>query len=220
MPAEGEGLLADRAQRLGVTGVDLGQAPVAVLGVLLFSGEYSTGLIRSTLAAVPRRGAVLAVKAITLAGVVSATGAMAVLGSLLVGRIVIPDHGFTAARGYPALSLTYGSTLRAAVGSILYLALIALLSLGIATAVRESATSIGIVLGLLYVLPILAEAIGDPRWQRLLQQIGPMSAGLAIQSTTDLSSLPLSPWAGIGVTAAWAAASLLTGGVLLQRRDA
>ena len=62
--------------------------------------------------------------------------------------------------------------------------------------------------------------IGNPHWQRLLQQIGPMSAGLAIQATTDLRSLPISPWAGLGVTAGWAAAALLAGGLLLRMRDA
>ncbi|MCW6007407.1 hypothetical protein K1W54_23090 [Micromonospora sp. CPCC 205371] len=97
---------------------------------------------------------------------------------------------------------------------------IALLSLGMAVIVRTSATSIGIVLGLLYLLPIVSQVIGEARWQRLLEQIGPMSAGLAIQATTDLHSLPLSPWAGLGVTAAWAGAALAAGGLLLRIRDA
>src|SRR5258708_5985732 len=77
-----------------------------------------------------------------------------------------------------------GQPLRGSAGSILYLTLIALLSLGIAAIVRDSATSIGVILGLLYLLPILSQVIGNPHWQRLLQQIGPMSAGLAIQATT------------------------------------
>jgi ABC-2 type transport system permease protein len=188
--------------------------------VLVISGEYISGMIRTTLAAMPHRATVLAAKAVTLTGVVAAAGTVAVLGSLLAGRLILPGHGFTAARGYPALSLADGPTLRAAVGSILYLALIALLSLGVATVVRDSATSIGVVLGLLYLVPIISQVIGNPHWQRLLQQIGPMSAGLAIQATTDLRSLPISPWAGLGVTAGWAAAALLAGGLLLRMRDA
>ncbi len=110
--------------------------------------------------------------------------------------------------------------LRAAAGSVLYLALIALLALGAATAVRDSATAIGIVLGLLYFFPIIAGAVTERHWQRHLQQIGPMNAGLAIQATTGLNKLPISPWAGLGVLAAWAAAALLTGGLLLRFRDA
>jgi ABC-2 type transport system permease protein len=210
----------DDTTKLSLTGVELGQALVAILAVLVISGEYSSGMIRTTLAAMPHRATVLAAKAVTLTGMVAAAGTVAVLGSLLAGRLILPGHGFTAARGYPALSLADGPTLRATVGSILYLTLVALLSLGVATAVRDSATSIGVILGLLYLVPVLAQVVGNPHWQRLLQQIGPMSAGLAIQATTGLRSLPISPWAGLGVTAGWAAAALLAGGLLLRMRDA
>lgn len=206
--------------KLSLTGVELGQALVAILAAEVISGEYSSGMICTTLAAMPRRATVLAAKAVTLTGIVVAAGTVAVLGSLLAGRLILPGHGFTAARSYPALSLTAGPVLRAAIGSVLYLTLITLLSLGIATAVRDSATSIGIVLGLLYLFPILSQVISNPHWQRLLQQTGPMTAGLAIQATTDLPSLPISPWAGLGVTAGWAAAALLVGGLLLRTRDA
>ncbi|MGW5124899.1 ABC transporter permease [Streptomyces sp. NPDC004069] len=206
--------------RLSLIGVELGQALVAILAVLVISGEYSTGLIRTTLAATPRRARAFAAKAIVLTGVVAAAGTIAVLGSLLAGRLILSHHGFTTTRGHPALSPADGPTLRAVVGSILYLVLIALLSLGIAAIVRDSATSIGVVLALLYLLPILSQAIGNPQGQRLLQQIAPMSAGLAVQATTDLASLPLSPWAGLGVTAGWAASALVTGGLLVRIRDA
>ena len=85
---------------------------------------------------------------------------------------------------------------------------------------RDSAAAVGAALGLLYLFPIIAAVVTDPHWQRHLQQIGPMSAGLDIQATTGLRSLPLSPWAGLGVLAAWAAAALLAGGLLLRLRDA
>ena len=110
------------------------------------------------------------------------------------------------------MSISHGPTLRAAVGSVLYLVLIALLSLGVATAIRDTAVSIGVVLGLLYLPPILAQAVTDPL-RRHLQQIAPMTAGLAIQATTNLHSLPITPWAGLGVLAAWATAALLAGGL-------
>jgi ABC-2 type transport system permease protein len=206
--------------RISLTGVELGQAVVAVLAVLAISGEYGTGMIRTTLAAMPRRTTVLAAKAATLTGLVLAAGTIAVLGSVLAGQLILPGHGFTAAHGFPPLSLADGPMLRAAAGSVLYLALIALLSLGAATAVRESAVAVGVVLGLLYLFPIVAAVVTDPHWRRHLEQIGPMSAGLAIQATTGLRSLPLSPWAGLGVLAAWAATALLAGGLLLRLRDA
>ena len=206
--------------KLSLTGINLGQAVVAVVAVLAISSEYSTGMIRITLTAMPRRTTVLAAKAAIVAGVVLAAATIAVLSCLLAGRLILPGNGFTPAHGYPLLSLGDGPVLRAAAGSVLYLALIALLSLGAATAVRDSATAIGIVLGLLYLFPIIAQVVSDPHWQRHLKQIGPMTAGLAIQTTTNLRGLPISPWAGLGVLAAWAAAALLAGGLLLRLRDA
>lgn len=206
--------------KISLTGIELGQAVVAVLAVLAISGEYSTGMIRTTLTAMPSRATVLAAKAATLTSLVLTAATIAVLASVLAGRLILPGHGFTPAHGYPPLSLGDGPVLRAAAGSILYLALIALLSLGAATAVRDSAAAIGTVLGLLYLFPLVAAAVTDRAWQRHLEQIGPMSAGLAIQATTGLRSLSLSPWTGLGVLAAWAAAALLAGGLLLRLRDA
>ena len=206
--------------KLSLTGVDLGQAVVAVLAVLVISNEYSTGTMSITLTAMPRRLVVLAAKAVTLTGLVAAAGVIAVGGSLLAGRIILAGKGFTVAHGYALLSLGHGPTLRAAVGSVLYLVLIALLSLGVATAVRDTAAAIGIVLGLLYLFPFLAQVVSDPAWHRHLEQMGPMTAGLAIQATTNLQSLPLSPWAGLGVLAIWAGVALVAGGILLRLRDA
>jgi ABC-2 type transport system permease protein len=206
--------------RTSFTGIYLSQAIVAILAVLAISSEYSSGMIRATFTAMPRRTTVLAAKAVILTGLVLAAGTVAVLGSLLAGRLILPGHGFTAAHGYPPLSLGDGPVQRAAAGTALYLALIALLSLGVAAAVRDSAAAIGIVLGLLYLIPIIATVVGAPNWHRHLQQIAPMTAGLAIQATTGLRSLPISPWAGLGVLAAWAAAALLTGCLLLRLRDA
>ncbi len=206
--------------KLSLAGIYVGQAIVAVFAVQSISGEYSTGMIRITLTAIPRRPTVLASKAAVLTALIVAAGAVAVLGSVLAGRLILPSNGFTAAHGYATLSLTHGLTLRAAAGTVLYLALIALLSLGVGAAVRESAVAIGIVLGLLYVFPILAALVSDPQLKRHLEQIAPMTAGLAIQATTNLRHLPIAPWAGLGVLAAWATAALLTGGLLLKVRDA
>jgi ABC-2 type transport system permease protein len=214
------GHCADDPAKISLTGIYLGQAVIAVIAVMAASGEYSTGMIRVTLAAMPRRVTVLAAKAAILTGLVLATGTIAVLGSLLAGRLILPGNGISSSHGYPALSPGDGPVLRAAVGSVLYLALIALLSLGAAAALREAATAIGVVLGLLYLFPIIGAVAGSPHLARHIQQIGPMTAGLAIQATTGLSSLPISPWAGLGVLAAWAASALLIGGLLLRQRDA
>jgi len=206
--------------KLSLTGVEFGQAVVAILAVLAISGEFSTGMIRITLAAMPHRSAVLAAKAVILAASVLAAGAIAVGGSVLAGRILLPGHGFTVARGFPLESLADGPTLRAATGSVLYLVLVALLSLGIATVIRDSAAAIGVVLGLLYLSPIIIGVVTDPVWSHRLERYAPMSAGLTIQDTTGLHSLAISPWGGLGVLAGWAAAALLAGGLLLRWRDA
>jgi ABC-2 type transport system permease protein len=205
--------------KLSLTGIQLGQAVVAILATGLISTEYSTGMIHITFTAMPRRLTVLGVKAALLTGVVLAAGALAALGSLAVGRLILPGNGFTAARGFPPLSLADGDVLRATLGSALYLALIALLSLGIATIIRDSAAAIGIILGLLYLVPIVAHVLG-PTWYRHLEQAGPMTAGLAIQASSGLRHLPIGPWPGLGVLTAWAAGALLAGGLLLRRRDA
>jgi ABC-2 type transport system permease protein len=168
----------------------------------------------------PRRHTVLAAKAILIAGLVLAAGAVAVFGSVLAGHLILPGHGFTAARGFQPVWLSYGPTLRAACGSVLYLTLIALLSLGVAVIVRDSAVAIGTVLALLYVFPIVLAFIGNEHWQQRLERWTPTIAGLTIQDTTGLRGLPISPWAGLGVLGAWSAAALLGGGLLLRFRDA
>jgi ABC-2 type transport system permease protein len=206
--------------KVSLTGIYLGQVAVAIVAVLAIGGEYSSGMIRTTLAAMPRRTTVLAAKAVVITGLTLASGILAIAGSLLAGRLILPGHGFTAAHGFAPLSLADGPVLRAAAGSVLYLALIVLLSLGVATAVRDSAVAIGMVLGLLYLFPIVTAVVSDPHVQRHLQQIAPMTAGLEIEATTGLRSLPISPWAGLAVLAAWAAAALLAGGLLLRLRDA
>ena len=139
---------------------------------------------------------------------------------LLAGRLILPGHGFTPAHGFAPLSLGDGPVLRATVGSVLYLALIALLSMGVAALVRDSAVAIGAVLGLLFLFPIVTSLVTNSHLHRHLEQVAPMTAGLEIQATTGLRSLPLSPWAGLGVLAVWAAGALLAGGLLLRFRDA
>ena len=126
--------------------MQLGQAVVAILAVLVIGNEYSSGTIRVTLTAVPRRSRVLAAKAVVFAAVVAVTAAVAVAGCLVVDRLQLPAHDLV---------------LRPAAGSVLYLVLISLLSLGTATTVRNPAAAIGIVLTLQYAVPILVGVVTD-----------------------------------------------------------
>ncbi|MEV6208678.1 ABC transporter permease [Kitasatospora sp. NPDC051914] len=206
--------------RLSLAGVSVSQVLAAITAVLLVGGEYGTGLIRTTLVAMPGRGTVLAAKATVLGGAVLAVGSVAVLASVLAGRLLLPGAGYTPAHGYARLSLADGPTLRAAAGSVLYLVLVALLALGIAAAVRDAAVAVGVVLALLYLFPLLGHVVTEPHLQRLLAQLGPMPAGLAIQATANLHHLPIGPWTGLGVLALWAAIALFLGGAILRLRDA
>jgi ABC-2 type transport system permease protein len=205
--------------KLALIGLDLGQAVVAVVAVLAVTEEYSAGMMRVTLAAMPRRGVMLGAKAVNIAGLTLITAVPAVAGCLIAGRLLLRGAGLDPAHGYALVSIAHGPTLRAAFGSVLYLGLIALLSLGIGTIIRDTAVSTGIVLGLLYLPPLLAQLVSGP-WRRHIQQIAPMTAGLTIQATRNIRTLPISPWAGLGVVAAWSVGLLLVGLAVLKVRDA
>ena len=163
---------------------------------------------------------IVALLAVLAVGGEYATGMIRVTLTAMPRRLILPARGLSAANGYAVLSLGSGPDLRAACGSVLYLALIALLAFGIATALRDPAVTIGVVLGLLYIFPIVAVVIPDHVLARHLEQIAPMNAGLYIQATVGVKSLPLTPWQGLGVLAIWAFGALLLGALVLRFRDA
>jgi ABC-2 type transport system permease protein len=206
--------------KIGFTGADLGQVVIALLAVLAIGGEYGSGMIRLTLTAVPRRLTAFTAKALVTAAAALAASVLAVAGSALAGWLILPAKGLIAANGYLPLSLGNAADLRAAGGTVLYLTLIALLAFGVTTAVRDSAAGIGVVLGILLLLPIISTVIPDQALSRHLEQLSPMTAGLYIQVTEGVRQLPLTPWQGLGVTAAWAAGALILGATVLRLRDA
>jgi len=203
---------------VSLSGIYPAQAVVAVAGVLAIGNEYSTGMINLSLTAMPRRLTWLFAKATVLTAPVLTASVPAVAGAALAGRLILPGRGFTPAHGYA--SLTAATDLRAAAGAVLYLTLIALLSLGLAAAVRDSAAAIGLVLGVLYLFPLAADAVSNPALARHLDQIGPLPAGLDAQATIGVKGLPLTPWQGLGVVALWTVGALLLGALLLKSRDA
>lgn len=200
--------------KLSLTGVWLGQATCLVLGALTMGAEYGTGTIRTTLTAMPARARVLTAKAAALSAGVVPAGAAAILASLGAARVILPTNGF------PGPTLTDPATLRAAGGSVLCLALVTLLGLALAALLRDTAAAITSGLALLYVVPLLSDLLTSPTWQHRLQRWTPMPAGLAIQSTKNLDHLPIAPWPGLGVLAAYATALLTAGAILLRTRDA
>lgn len=202
-----------------LSGVWVAQVAVAVLGVLAMSSEYDTPQIRLTLAAMPRRLPVMVAKATVVAGLVVAAGAIGTFLALVAGRSVLATNGFGAAAGSPRWSLTGGLTVRAALGTVGYLVLVAMLALGVAAVVRDAAVAIVSVLGLLFLFPLLGLVLTDATWQHRLHRYSPMDAGLAVQATRGLDHLVIGPWAGLGILAAYSAATLLAGTSTFLIRD-
>ena len=192
---------------------------VVVLGVLVITGEYSTGMIRSTLAAVPRRLPALWAKAVVLAVSIFVVSTFAMGISLVVMALFLGGKGL-------APDLGDGQTLRILVGVPLYLTAIALLAFAIGALLRHSAGALATVLGLLLVIQNLFMIPWTP-----LQHISPFLPGTAgarvLMTQASLDALGqgsvgaiLSPWQGYGVLLAWVAVLLSTAAVLLRRRSA
>jgi len=194
-------------------GVFIGQFAIGILGVLVMSGEYGTGTIRATLSAAPRRPLVLVAKVIVF-GVVA-----------LVVAEVVSFLAFFAGQALltaPAPHATLGSpgAWRAVVGSGLYVGVLGLFSLGIATIVRHTAGAISAFVGVLLVLPLIVQAL--PTSIKLdVRRFLPDRIGAQILNGAA-NSFPgaFSPWIGLLVLCGYALAALVIGGVLLVRRDA
>lgn len=196
----------------GFAGVYLGQAVAGLAGVLAIGGEYATGMISVTLTAMPRRGRLLAAKALVLAAPMLAASVLAVGASMLAGALILTGHGSAGEFAWAGPGLW-----RAAGFAALYLTLVALLGLGVTAAVRDAAVAAGAMLGLLYLFPVIAQVAGHgaARW---LERLGPMAAGTDAMSLAS-RGLPLSGWEGLGVVALWAVGALLLGGLTLCTRD-
>ena len=206
--------------KLSLTGIMLGQGAVAALAVVVVTAEYGSGMIRVSLAAIPRRSVLVAAKAAVVTAAVLAAGTISVLGSVVTGRLLLPGNGFNTANGFTALSVLHGPTLRAAAGSVLYLALIGLFTLGVSMALRDSGLTTAVVVCVLYVIPLITNVMLSSFWQHRLDRWTPVNAGLAIQATRNIAKLPIGPWPGLGVLGLWAAAALAVGWVVLRLRDA
>ena len=203
-----------------ITGADLAKLVVAVLGVLVITGEYSTGMIRTTLTAVPRRLPTLWAKAVVLAVVTAATAAVGVVLAWLVALPTLHAHG-------AALDLADSQTRRILLGGVLYLVAVSLLAFAIGAIVRFSAAALATVLGLLLVVEVLFRTVPADVFRTVSPYL-PGTAGhqllvtqAAIDQTRAASSAPvLEPWTGYAVMLAWVAALLVVAATLLRRRDA
>ncbi|GAB2886494.1 ABC transporter permease [Streptomyces mayteni] len=199
------------AVSLALTGVTFASLAVGVLGVLLSAGEYSTGMIRSTLAAVPRRLPVLWAKAAVLGPVALLLTGVGALAAFQLGAPGLAGEAI-------ALSLGDDGVLRGLAGAGLYLGLVAVFGVALGMLLRSSAGAIAALVGVLLVLPGLASLLPDS----LYDTVSPYfpgnagSAGYALQQSSDA----LSPGAGLAVFAGWVALTLAGAAVRLVRTDA
>jgi ABC-2 type transport system permease protein len=193
-------------------GLAIGQLALGVLGVLAVTSEFSSGMIRATFAAAPRRPLVLAAKAAIVAAVTLAAGEILAFVAFGVGEAVLKNPAPHASLGQPGV-------LRAVLLAGAYPALIALIGLGLGALIRHTAGAISAVVGVLFVLPLILVPLGTSI-QNAAGQFMPML--IAENSLTAVKPVAhsLSPVVGFALLCGYAAAALAVGGWALARRDA
>ena len=203
---------------ISLVGILLGQVAAVVLGVFALGGEYGTGTIRATFAAVPRRREVVVAKIVVVGALVFLAGLTAMLASFYLGQLILHGNGFVYENGYPAASLADGPTLRAVLAGAAYIAGVALLGLGAAAITRSTAAAISGVLALLLVpFVLIGTEVLPNAVDEVLQKGTPMAA---ISALATVENGPLDPWPALGVLGAWVAGTLLVALWLVRRRDA
>lgn len=199
------------AVRVSLGGTHLSQIAFGVLGVLVITSEYTSGMIRATFAAVPRRLHVVAAKAIVFAVTTLAVGTAASFGAFFLFQALLSGEAFRS-------SITDPGVARALVGGGLYFAVLGLLGLGLGAIIRASSGAIAALFSLLFIPQILAQLLPDA-WKQSVGRYVPMQAGSQIFSQ-QAEAGALSPWTGFAVFCGYAAVALAVGVVLISQRDA
>jgi ABC-type transport system involved in multi-copper enzyme maturation permease subunit len=202
------------AASTSLTGGILAQFAIAVLGVMVITGEYATGMIRTTISAVPQRLHMLGSKVVVFAAVALAVTMTSCFAAFFVGQAILSSKHMGQSIGDPRV-------LRTVAGTALYLTVLGLLALGIGGLLRKTAGAICAVVGILFVVPVLAGFL--PSSLSGVEKFLPSEAGTAIINSTAgqaNGSDTLGPWMGLAVFALYAVVALIGAGYLLQRRDA
>jgi ABC-2 type transport system permease protein len=193
------------------SGLGIAQLAIGVLGVLCITSEYSSGSIRSTLAAVPRRGRLLGAKSIVIMTLTLVVVEVIAFAAFFVGQALISGHA-------PSATLGQTGVLRAVIGAGLYGALLAMLGLAFGTIIRNAAGAIAVLVAILYVLPGIAGALPTSVANKV-QEYWPTQAGGQVTQVVHTANT-LSPWAGFGVFFLFVAVLSGVAFALLNRRDA
>jgi len=210
-PPHGAAAAAFDPASVSLAGVQLAQIAAGVLGVLLITSEYATGLIRATFTAVPRRLPVLWGKAATLAAATAAVSLPAALAAFVAGQAILRRH-------HLAVPLSHPGVARAVLGSALYLAVAGLLGLGLGALLRSTAGGISALFALLFAVPI---AVGflPGTWPADAGKFLPATAGQAVTTASPDPASSLPPWTGFGLFCAYAAAVLGLAAIRMRRGD-
>lgn len=202
--------------RQSLTGLLFGQLALGVLGVLVVSSEYGTGTIRATLTAVPRRPLVLVAKVLVFGGVALILSEALLFATFFIGQAILAGNA-------PHVTLADPGVLRAVVGGGLYLTLLALLAMGMASIIRSTAGAISAFVAVLLIVPLILQAFPSS----VINAVGryvPANIGATVTSTNGVGSFlghhAFTPWAGLAVLGAYALGTLLVGGWLMVHRDA
>ena len=227
--ARSSGIITDPVSFILGTGLGLGQLAICVLGALVITSEYSSGTIRASLLAVPRRYPVLLAKALVFAALVFVVGEIVAFASFYIGVALINGHVITlhgtvggqavTARHTITVSLSQPGVLRAVFGAGLYLTVLGLFALAIGGLIRHTAGAITAVIGMVLIIFPLAGLLPDS-WGAHVHAYLPTIAGQLITADKHQSGQLLSPWQGFGVFCAWTALLLIAAVYLLDRRDA
>ncbi|MEV0997444.1 ABC transporter permease subunit [Nonomuraea sp. NPDC050202] len=197
---------AGQAVAASLLGIMFAQLAIATLGVLVISSEYRTGGIRTSLMSVPKRMKLLTGKLVVFGATSLVVSALASAAALGVGL------AFTQPP-----ELATGEVVRALIGSSLYLTACGIFGLGLGTLVRHTPGAIVAAIGLMLVLPQVANQLPG-QWGRTVAEYFTTNAGQLL--VAGQSSESLTPWGGFGVYLAWIAVATIAGAVLMQRRDA
>jgi ABC-2 type transport system permease protein len=197
--------------RVSLGGLHLSQIAIGVLGVLVITSEYDTGMIRTTFSAVPQRRLVLAAKAIVFAVTALIVGIVACFAAYFVFQAFLSDDSLRSSIGDPGV-------VRAVTGGGLFLAALGLFGLGLGAVIRSSAGAIAALFSVLFVPPLILELLPNS-WQDSIGPYVPLEAGSQIFSLRHEAGA-LGTWSGFGVFCLYAAVAVGVGFVLINRRDA
>jgi ABC-type transport system involved in multi-copper enzyme maturation permease subunit len=204
-------LVGDPTSAILASGLELSQLAICVLGVLVIASEYSSGTIRVSLLAVPRRTPMLAAKALVFGALVFVVGVVAAFPSFYLGAAIMHGHA--------PVSLSDPGVLRAVIGAGLYLSVLGVFAIAIGSIVRHTAGGITGIIAFVLVLVPLAQLLPGTTGKYVFAYL-PSSAGTLITFPRQGADQLLSPWQGFGVFSAWTAVLLIAAGYLLKRRDA